>query len=95
MTDRIPCRTPADPEGGTSNIPAWKYEAMARAIRAALADGPMTQTALRAAVADHLAGEERDGMGSLPWHATTVRLEMEVRGDLRRLPGKPVRVALA
>ncbi|MBM2575219.1 hypothetical protein JQC91_02775 [Jannaschia sp. Os4] len=94
MTERIPCRTPANPEGGTSNIPAWKYDAFARAIRAALADGPMRQAEVKDAAAAHLTDEERAAMGSLGWHATTVRLEMEVRGDLRRLPGAPVRVAL-
>ena len=95
MTDRIPCRTPANPEGGTSNIPRWTSDAFARAIRAALADGPMWQTDLRDAAAGHLTEDERAAMGSLGWHATTVRLEMEVRGDLRRLSGSPVRAALA
>jgi hypothetical protein len=29
-----------------------------------------------------------DALGSLGWHITTVRLEMEVRGEIERVPGK-------
>ncbi|MXU64990.1 DUF6958 family protein [Oceanomicrobium pacificus] len=83
--DKVACRTPnAD---GVTNIPAWKFEAMRAAILAALAGGPLTLKALTDAVPDHLSDTDRAGMGSVGWHVATVKLELEMRGEIGRVPG--------
>ena len=84
MTDKVPCRTPT----GTSatNVPAWKFDACRDAILAELADGPMRASAIAAAAGRRLGHDAKADLGSLGWHMTTVRLEMEVRGEIARLP---------
>ena len=93
MTDRTPCRTP---EGkSATNIPTWKFDACHAALLGALADGPMPARELVQAAGARLSDADRAALGSLGWHMTTVRLELEVRGEIARLPGAPVRLALA
>lgn len=92
--EKVRCRThTSGPDGGT-NIPAWKFEAMRHAIFEVLADGPMKVADMKEAVRSHLTKDELDNLGALGWHMTTIRLELEVRGDLKRLEGSPVFVAL-
>ena len=85
--ERIACRTPSEGKGGITRIPVWKFDCLSAAItdavRAAGADG-LPFTDLKAAVSDRLIVEQRDRIGSIGWHVTTVKLEMEVRGDLIR-----------
>lgn len=93
MTDRTPCRTPT----GTSatNVPTWKFDACRAALRTALADGPVPAKEIAERAGAHLPDDARAELGSLGWHMTTVRLEMEVRGEVERLPGvKPVTLRL-
>ena len=47
------------------------------------------------AVRDRLTADILDRLGSVGWHVTTVKLNMEVEGELRRLPGAPQRLVLA
>lgn len=94
MTDRTPCRTPT----GTSatNIPTWKFDACRAALLAELAEGevPAREIAIRAGA--RLSEEDLAALGKLGWHVTTVRLEMEVRGEIMRLPGvSPIRLRLS
>ena len=90
MTDRTPCRTP---EGkSATNVPTWKFDACRDAILAELADGPVPASDMAARVGAHLTETQRADLGALGWHVTTVRLEMEVRGEIARLPGRPVRL---
>jgi hypothetical protein len=42
-----------------------------------------------------LAADERDGLGSVSWYTTVVKLDLEVKGELRRLPGSPQRLVRA
>ena len=95
--EKVGCRTPAEGRDGVTNIPAWKYALLERLIREVVAEAgeaglPFSQ--LRAAVAARLSEEEAARLGSVGWHATCVKLEMEVRGDLRRLPGSPQRIVV-
>ena len=100
MSDKITCRTPSADKPGTTAIPRWKFEACERAVREALeaSDEPMGSMALMRAACERLeAGlspEELERLGSPSWHATTVRLEMEVRGEIERVSDKPVRLRL-
>lgn len=79
--DRIACRTPANPAAAT-RIPRWKHDLLRGHIlqleREAGPDG-----LLFSGLADKVAAR----LGSVSWHATTVKLEMEVAGELSRLPG--------
>ncbi|MEM7489728.1 MAG: hypothetical protein AAF390_11465 [Pseudomonadota bacterium] len=92
MTDRTPCRTPT----GTSatNIPTWKYEACRDAIRTVLSDGEIRAADIAKRAGEHLTEEQRAELGALGWHVTTVRLEMEVRGEIERQAGTPLRLRL-
>jgi hypothetical protein len=90
---RIRCRTP-NAEGGT-NVPAWKFELLrellldlvpAEAAGVAFAELPDVVDA-------RLDADDRARLGSLKWHLVTVKLELEVRGELERVPGaSPQRV---
>lgn len=91
MTDqKVACRTPA--AEGVINIPAWKFEAVRRAIKAALADGEQPFKGFAQRVGTFLTEDELAKLGSLGWHSTTVKLELEVRGDVSRRPGSPQRI---
>lgn len=85
---RIACRTPAEGRDGVTRIPKWKFDVLRRAIRAALSNGAVPFAELKDRVAPLLSAEDLAHMGSLGWHVTTVKLELEVRGDVSRLPGK-------
>lgn len=93
MTGRVACRTPNPDRPGVTNVPAWKFEACRTALLAALEDGAMMRAPdlVRAAGA-RLTDAQRADLGSLGWHMTTVRLELEARGEIARLPGGPVRL---
>lgn len=80
------CRTPT-PGGKPTRIPAWKYDTIAETIRAEIAaagEHGMRFKDLPEAVAAHLDAEVAGRIGSIGWHVTTVKLEMEVRGEFVR-----------
>ena len=83
----IVCKTPTPGKKPTS-IPRWKYEAVRRAILEAIpphGDGvPFRE--LPRLVSERLRKEELDRLGSVGWHTTTVKLHLEVLGEIRRLP---------
>lgn len=84
---RTVCRTPSPGKQPTS-IPTWKYDAVRRAILAAVpkrAPGIAAKD-LPDRVADRLSAKVRADLGSVPWHTTVVKLEMEVAGELARVP---------
>ncbi len=86
--DRTPCRTPnAD---GVTNIPTWKFEAIRIAILAAVDDaGPegLPFSKVAPEVKARLSGDQLSELGSVGWHATLVKLELEVRGEIARVSG--------
>ena len=92
MTEKVPCRTPNPDKAGVTNVPAWKFDACRAAILAELADGPVRASALAQAAGRRLSDDARRALGSLGWHMTTVRLELDVRGEVERLAGSPVRL---
>ena len=70
-----------------------KYVVMRDAILENLKrDGSMTFTELAALIEDQLQGSFD---GSVMWYFTTVKLDLEAHGDLRRVPAsKPQRIEL-
>ncbi len=81
-------------KGGT-RVDAEKYEIMRKALLKAV---PRTKTGiafkdLPGAVAKALPTGDRARFGSIAWYATTVKLDLEARGLLERIPGsKPQRL---
>ena len=84
--EKVACRTPAEGKDGKTNIPKWKFDVLRAAIRQVLKGREMGMNALKEAVRDALDENSLKQLGSLGWHLTTVRLELEVRGEIARLP---------
>lgn len=81
--DKVACRTP-NKDGKPTNIPRWKFDAVAAAIRDVVGREGIPFADLPSAVGGRLGDDVRTRLGSLGWHVTTVKLEMEVAGDLMR-----------
>ncbi len=79
------CRTPS-PGKAPVTIDAWKFEVVRRAVLSALADHPMGVpfADLAPMVAKLLTSDELARLGSVSWYVTTVKLELEVRGEIAR-----------
>ena len=87
--DKIACFTPTDGRSGATNIPRWKYECIRRAILNVLnesSDGQIMFKHLADHVQDQLTSNQLAKLGSVKWHVTTVKLNMEVEGELERVP---------
>lgn len=96
---KTPCRTPAPGRDGVVNIPTWKFVSVRHAILSEVAEagpGGLEFKVLADKVRARLSADELERLGSVTWHTTAVKLEMEVAGDLKRLPGvTPQRLVLA
>jgi len=87
---KITCRTPTQGKEGVTRIAEWKYSCVRAAILDAIDEAPDGQIEFRSladAVKTYLSEEELGRLCSVMWHVTTVKLNMEVEGELRRLPG--------
>jgi hypothetical protein len=91
MSERIMTLHPDGKQG--VNIEKEKYEAMRQAIVTALqAQQPQTFSGLEQAVSTQLA-DNFDG--SVSWYFTTVKLDLEARNILMRVPGtRPQQIRL-
>lgn len=83
------CRTPNG--GASTNIPSWKYDVSREIILELLAEHGKLPFSKLAALAKLkleacLEADQLKAYGSVGWVTTTVKLEMEVAGDIRRLP---------
>jgi hypothetical protein len=85
---RTVCHTPT-PGKKPTTIPTWKYDAVRAAVLAVVPSEEPGVVAkdLPALVADQLSKADRDQLGSITWHTTTVKLNMEVDGELQRVAG--------
>ena len=88
MEEKVACRTPAEGRDGVTNIPRWKFDAIRSAILDILQDGEIAWSNLSDAVAERLTDEQLANLGKVGWHVVCVKLEMEVRGEITRKPGK-------
>jgi len=83
-SERIMTQHPAGKQG--VNISRAKYDAMRGAILEALAERePQTFRELQAAVEERLAGSFE---GSIGWYYTTVKLDLEARAVIERIPDR-------
>jgi hypothetical protein len=94
--EKIACRTPAEDLDGVTNIPKWKYDMLRDAILTAIGSDGIDYKSLNDAVRPQLSEADLARLGKLGWHVVTVKLEMEVRGEIARVPNKtPQRLVLA
>ena len=90
IEDKIACYTPTKGRDGATRIPRWKYECIRRAILDELEeseDGQVIFGRLAALVTARLTRDQLAKLGSVKWHVTSVKLNMEVEGELERVPG--------
>jgi hypothetical protein len=88
MLPRVLCRTPT-PGKKPTRIDRVKFERIRRAILECVprsTPGVEFQK-LPGLVSRRLSQAERASIGSIRWYVTTVKLELEVRGEIRRLAG--------
>ena len=89
--DKVACYTPTKGREGATRIARWKYDCVRRAILDVLdetEDGQVAFKDLAEHVQDQLTSNQLSKLGSLKWHLTTVKLNMEVDGELERVPRK-------
>ena len=83
---KVECRTPTAGKQAT-RIDRWKFDAIRRAILAVLprkGEGVLF-TDLTGLVKSKLGPDELANLGVPMWYVTTVKLELEVRGEIRRV----------
>jgi hypothetical protein len=83
---KVECRTPT-PGKKPKRIDRWKFDAVRRAILAILprrGEGVLF-TDLTGLVKEKLAEDELAKLGTPMWYVTTVKLELEVRGEIQRV----------
>ncbi len=95
--ERITCHTPT-PGKKPTRIHKWKYDLLRGIILdilAGSADG-LEFRSLPCLIDTRLTPEQRANLGSVSWYTTTVKLDMEVKRDIERVPGaRPQRLRLA
>ncbi|WP_299694414.1 hypothetical protein [uncultured Tateyamaria sp.] len=94
--DKVACRTPAEGRDGVTNIPAWKFDLIRGHVLDLLVDGPRVYNDVRDEIGARLTPDEAAALGKLGWHVITVKLELEVRGEIERVKAKgPQQIKLA
>jgi len=85
---KVLCETPT-PGRKPTRIHRWKYDLVRKAVLAVIpkrGEGVLFKE-LPALVGARLSADERERLGSLGWYTTTVKLHLEVIGELQRCPG--------
>ena len=92
--EKILCKNPEEGKQGT-HIEKWKYEAVSKAILKVVpkqGEGVLFKD-LTQLVKETLAENIQKTLGSISWYTTTVKLDLEARGKLKRVPdSKPQRL---
>jgi hypothetical protein len=94
--DKVLCQTPT-PDKQSTRIDRWKYDLIHTAIQAVIPSGEqgVEFRDLAALVEQKIDPGTLEKLGSVSWYTTTVKLDMEVRGEIERVPGsKPQRLRL-
>ncbi len=95
--DKVVCQTPT-PGKQPTRIDRWKCDLVHSAILAFIPanDQGVEFRELPGMVQEHLNPADLEKLGSVSWYTTTVKLDMEVKGELERMPGSnPQRLRLA
>ena len=92
--EKVVCETPT-PGKQPTRIDRWKYNLVRKAILRAVpkrGDGVEFRE-LPSLVEARLSAEDLKNLGSVSWYVTTVKLDLEVRDQIRRIAGvKPQRL---
>ena len=95
--ERVVCETPT-PGKKPTRIHKWKYDLLRGVILDVVggsSDG-VEFRALSGLVEARLSPEQLSDLGSVSWYTTTVKLDMEVKGDIARVVGsRPQRLRVA
>jgi len=85
---KITCKTPT-PGKKPTRIARWKYDLLRQAILSILSDDDQVVEfkQLAALVRDRLRADELERLGSVSWYTTTVKLDLEVKGEIERIAG--------
>jgi hypothetical protein len=85
---KVLCETPT-PGKRPTRISKWKYDLVRSAILRAVPDDErgIEFRQLAGLVRDLISPDELDRLGSVSWYTTTVKLDLEVRGEIEMVPG--------
>ncbi|WP_018996224.1 DUF6958 family protein [Hirschia maritima] len=78
------CRTPNQGRIGVTRISSWKYDLVRTAILRAVGEEGILFKDLKQTVRQNMTMHDLEKLGSLSWHMTTVKLNMEAEGELSR-----------
>ena len=86
VSEKVVCRTPTEGKA-PKTIDKWKYDVVRRAILHILKAKPegVPFSELAQMVGQNLSEYEKQNLGSVDWYTTTVKLDLEVKGEIRRL----------
>ena len=94
--ERVVCETPT-PGKKPTRIHKWKYDLLRRIILEIVAEGTdgVEFRNLPGLIESRLSVEQRENLGSVSWYTVSVKLDMEVKGDIERVPrAKPQKLRL-
>ena len=86
--ERVVCETPT-PGKKPTRIHKWKYDLL-RGVILDIVEGSAEGVEFReltGLVEARLSPQELSDLGSVSWYTTTVKLDMEVKGDIARVAG--------
>jgi hypothetical protein len=86
VSEKVECKNPT--EGKTTvKIEKWKYDVVRRAILNILKTQPdgVLFSELAEMVGQNLSEYEKQNLGKVGWYTITVKLDLEVRGEIRRV----------
>lgn len=92
--EKVVVETPT-PGKQPTRIDKWKYDLVHDAILAVVPadENGVEFSQLAQLVEAHLSPADLEKLGSVSWYTTTVKLDMEVKGEIERIPGsKPQRL---
>lgn len=84
--EKVVCETPT-PGKKPTRIDKWKYDLLRSAILSVIPDEGVEFNQLPQLVQNQLTPDELQRLGSVSWYTTTVKLDMEVKGEIERVPG--------
>ena len=86
--DKVLCETPT-PGKQPTRIARWKYDLVRSAILAAVPadEQGLEFNKLPELVEGQLSPNDLENLGSVSWYTTTIKLDLEVKGDIERIPG--------
>jgi len=86
--EKVVCETPT-PNKKPTKIDQWKYEIVRSAILKSIprkGDGLLFKN-LPEEVAKKLSNHDKERLGSVGWYTTVVKLDMEVKKEIKRIEG--------